>query len=393
MTNLVDTALAAAYAHGPGKSVRVPNGTPSPGGARPGRGIDLAELADLGPFGPALVRALSAALAPQRWEPWNPYNDHRAYPSPRCAYLTDATLRLGEDRRLLDPVRLVLAGERPLPDPSSVDSVGVELTVAPHRLPAGYGALRDALAFLEAGHLAAALVEAGAPAATAVLRGAGGASGVVAQVAFRMDPAPAGRSRGRVGAVRSSALAPRGLSADPRPLPAEVLRRLIADGRPPAGSPAARSGPGGLRHRLAVRGVTGCADGLYELREGGPVLRAAGPITEYLQAAFGFGPADVDVSGMNVVWVSTAEVAAVVRDRGPDGYPNVLMTAGAAAQHVCSAAAGAGLFCRPVRSYAEGAVEAAVRAEPGEDVVYMLLIGRPRVPDFCYDLTDPEQPR
>jgi hypothetical protein len=378
--------------------------------------VPLGRLAEDPSFGTALVRALTAALAPRRWEPWNAYNDHRSYPSPRCAYLTDATLRLGGDRWPIDPVRLVLEGERPLPDPSSIAAATVELTVAPHRLSDGYGTLRAALALLEAGHLSSGLVEAGCAAglsAHASPRGAGGQSGVVAEVTFTEvafaertftegtfaggtsaestfpEGAAATWPWQQVVAVRSAALAPRGLSADPRPLPAGMLRRVIQDSRPPAGSLAGRRGGGRLRHRLAVRGVSDLRDGLYELGGDGPVLLRPGPATEWVQPAFGFSRADVDVAGMNVVWAITCDIGEAVRGQGPDGYRNTLLTAGAAAQHVCSAAAVSGLFCRPVRGFDEPAAEAAVRADAGEDIVYMLLIGRPRALDFCYDLTDP----
>ncbi|MEY9842196.1 nitroreductase family protein [Streptacidiphilus sp. EB103A] len=394
MTDPMRTALATAYAHGPGKSIQASNRTVRPDRYRAAHSVALGSLADIPDFGPALVRTLTAALAPHRWEPWNPHNDHRAYPSPRCVYLTDAALRLGEHRWPIDPVRLLLEGERRLPDPSTVTSATVELTVEPHRLSDGYGTLRDALALLEAGHLSSALVEAGRANGLAVHASpqvGGGGSGVVAEVTIRHSTAVTWPWQ-QVSAARSSALGPRGLSADPRPLPAGVLQRLLQDSRPPTGSLAGRRGGGALRHRLAVRGVTGFTDGLYELGEGGLMALRPGQATQGIQSAFRFGPADIDVTGMNVVWVISADVDDVIRGQGPDGYTNALLSAGAAAQHVCSAAAAAGLFCRPVRSLDEPATEAAVQADIGEDIVYMLLVGRPRAQDFCYDLTDPEEP-
>lgn len=397
MTDLIQAALAAAYEHGPGKSVRASTRTVRPGRPRPAHSVTLARLADIPAFGPPLVRTLTAALSPRRWEPWNPHNDHRAYPSPRCAYLTDVALRLGGHRWPIDPVRGVLEGERGLPDPSTVTSATVELTVHPDRLPNGYGTLREALALLEAGHVSSALVEAGSADGLAAQAevpprvGAAGTAGVVAQVTLHHTGVPTWPWR-QVAALRGGALGPQGLAADPRPLPAAALRSLLQDSRPPTGSLAARQGDAGLRHRLAVRGVTGVQDGLYELREDGLVLLQPGQATHRLQSAFRYGPADIDVTGMNVVWVTTATTGDVLRRQGPGGYPNTLLTAGATAQHVCSAAAAAGLFCRPVRSFDEPATEAAVLADTGEDVVYLLLIGRPRALDFCYDLTDPEEP-
>ncbi|MDH6574909.1 nitroreductase family protein [Kitasatospora sp. MAP5-34] len=383
------TELATAYGHGPGKSVRASHRTVRPARNRPAHSVELSRLADIPLLGPALVRTLTAGLAPRRWEPWNMYNDHRAYPSARSAYLVDATLRLGGRRWAIDPVRLLLEGPARLPDPSTVTSADIELTVDPGRLPDGYGTLREALALLEAGHLGAALVEAGL--ATGLAARAQSGSGVVSEVTLSHGTAATWPWE-RVRATRSSALSPRGLSADPRPLPAGTLHRLIRDSRPPEGSLAAPPAGDRLRHRLAVRGVTGVPDGLYGLDGDGPVLLQPGRITERIRSAFGLGPEDVDVAGMNVVWMITADIGAVVRGQGPAGYPDTLLSAGAAAQHVCSAAAAAGLFCRPVRSFDEPAVEAAIRADPGEDAVYMLLIGRPRALDFCYDLTSPEEP-
>ncbi|WUH89308.1 hypothetical protein OG900_03560 [Streptomyces sp. NBC_00433] len=389
MTDPVRTALAAAHAHGPGKSLGPVGGTVRAGRPRPARSVPLSRLADDPAFGAALARTLSAALAPRRWEPWNAHNDHRGYPSPRCVYLTDTALRIGGGRWPVDPVRLVLEGEQPLPDPATVVSATVELTVAPHRLPEGYGTLRDALALLEAGHVTSGLIEAGSAAGLAGHASSSRGAGVVAEVEFRAGAA-ADRSWRQVVAERSGALAPRGLSADPRPLPAGVLRRVVRDSRPPAGSLAAgRSGAGRLRHRLAVRGVADIPDGLYELGEGGLDLVRPGRATEWVEPAFGFSRSAVDVAGMNVVWAVSGDVEGAVRGQGPDGYPDLLLAAGAAAQHVCSAAAVSGLFCRPVRSFDEPAAEAAMRAGPGEDTVYLLLIGRPRALDFCYDLTDP----
>ncbi|MGW5927751.1 nitroreductase family protein [Streptomyces anulatus] len=394
MTDHLRTALASAYAHGPGKSIQLSPETARPARSPASHAVPMADLAGIPSFGPALVRTLTAALAPRRWEPWNPHNDHRAYPSPRCVYLTQTVLRFGQHRWPIDPVRLVLEGERQLPAPATVTSATVELTVDPSRLPAGYGTLREALALLETGHLSSALVEAGRAtglAACASAGGVGGASGTVAEVTLGRAMAPTWPWH-QVAAARSAALTPRGLSADPRPLPTETLRRVVQDSRPPSGSLADRRGTGGLRHRLAVRGVTDVRDGLYELDDDVLVVLDHGRATRRIQSAFRYGPADVDVTGMNLVWIITADVDDAVRGQGPDGYQNLLLTVGAAAQHVCSAAAAAGLFCRPVRSFDEAATEAAVQAHPAEDIVYMLLIGRPRALDFCYELTDPEDP-
>jgi hypothetical protein len=395
------TALSAAYSHGPGKSLWVPPQPPALRAPHPARGVPLTDLARATALGPGLAQALTLALAPRRWEPWNAHNDHRAYPSPRSLNLTDAAVRMGRGRWLVDPVRLTAHADRDASAPtvpSDAAPVTVELSANPDRLPAGYGTLREAAAILEAGHVSAALVEAACavglrPAARAALAdGPTNTSGqLVARVHLAAAPA-ASWPRRRVQAHRSSGLGAHGrLTADPRPLPAPVWAAFLqACATVPAGSLAGQPPADRLRHRLAVGHVEGVADGLYELRAG-RLARYGAPARGELQDAFRFGPEVVDVAGMNIVWVMTASLAAIVADGGAAGYPRTLLAAGAVAQHVCSAAADSGLFCRPVRSMEEPATEAAVGAPAAEDAVYMLLIGRPRVLDFSYDLTDPQE--
>jgi Nitroreductase family len=358
------------------------------------------------------VRAfLDTALAPRRWEPWADHNDHRAYPSARAAHLHTAALRVaGAQARTIDPVRGLLIGSDPAPRGSieRAGAVTVELTPAPHRLRPGYGSLRDAIALLETGHVAGALVEsAGAHGlrAACTLRpdaatATGHGSGPVASVEVTPAPAPGSPTpwpRTRVMAVRTSGLAPRGLSADPRPLTGAAFDGFAAAAiRTPPGSPAdpARSAVARrIRSRLLVRNVIGRVDGVHELAPT-PVPVGGAPGADELRALFAVPPSGFDIPGLPIVWVITADVAGAVDDDGPQAYAALLLTAGAAAQHVCSAAAEHGLFCRPVRGVDDDAIAAAVGAAPGEDLLYVLLIGRPRLPAggpaLGYDLTDPD---
>jgi hypothetical protein len=110
-------------------------------------------------------------------------------------------------------------------------------------------------------------------------------------------------------------------------------------------------------------------------------------------AAYTYPRQQIDVAGMNVAWVMTADIAATVREHGPDAYHRSLLAAGATAQRVADAAAGAGLFCRPARAVREDRIEAACAAPAGHDFVYLLLLGRSRVRDFGYDLTTLEVSR
>lgn len=401
------STLAAAYSHGPGKSLWVP---PHHTAFRPpyqGPPVPLAELALATPLGQALAQLLSVALAPRRWEPWNAHNDHRAYPSPRSLNLTDVAVQTGRGRWLIDPVRLTAheAGTRAAPAAPADVPVTLELYANPDRMPAGYGTLRDAAAILEAGHVSAALAEAACahglrPAARFPVAGEFAAAdrAPVALVSLAQGTSAstgvpgAGLPWPRVAAHRSSGLGAQGrLSADPRPLSARSWHRFLAACLvQPPGSLSARPPAGWFRHRLAVGNVEGIADGLYEWRAG-RLTRCGGPALQDLQDAFRFGPDVVDVAGMNLVWVMAAGLAGIVADHGTAAYRQTLLAAGATAQHVCSAAAVNGMFCRPVRSIEEPGAEAAVRVPAAEDAIYTLLIGRPRVIDFSYDLTDPRE--
>jgi len=401
----VRAVLAGAFSHGPGKTL--PLAAPPPPRPLIAGGVPLCALAD-GPFGVAVVRALRLALAPQRFEPWNAYNDHRAYPSPRAAFVVDVAVRAGAGRWHLDPVRERLFGPGDPPPPTV--AVTLELTADPGRLPATYRSLAEALAYLEAGHVAAALVEAaatqGLAAECSTVDGVTTVSLTAGRTAYARPPAAISRSAG---------IAPRGLTADPRPLPAATLPALLRAGTdPPPGSPARRPG---LRHAAAVRGVTGHPDGIYEAGPvlagpvlagpvlagpvlagpvltgpvlAGPVLTADGDVMPGVQEAFTYPPRSIATAGMNVAWVMTAAVADAVRADGPAAYHELLVAAGAAAQHIGTAAAELGLFCRPCRSVREAPLEALVSAPAAHDLLYLLLIGRSRVRDFAYDLTRPD---
>ncbi|WP_433212972.1 hypothetical protein [Microtetraspora malaysiensis] len=231
----VALALAAAYAHGPGKSP-VPGAAVHREPARAEEGVctPLHGLSAWGEFGAALARLLVSALTPQRWEPYNPYNDHRAYPSPRAAFLVDVLVRTERGRWRLDPVRRELVGES-RPEPAG--TVWLDLLRRPERLRPGYGELADALAELETGHLAGAVAEhaAGLP-----LTVASGPAGITLTPGMPARPGhvPAG------GARRSGGLGPRGFPPIRVPFPGK--RR----GRSPPRSPT--------RPRAHRRPMAGC---------------------------------------------------------------------------------------------------------------------------------------
>ncbi|MFC6093969.1 hypothetical protein, partial [Saccharothrix lopnurensis] len=317
-----DAALAAAYAHGPGRVVE-PGASPR-AGSTPGPRVPLTALAAHGRFGAALAHLLTDVATPLRWEPWNQYNDHRAYPSARAAGTVDLVLAVGSRRWPLDPVRRALVGDEP---PAPDGAARVELVRRRDRLSPGYREFGDVLTELEVGHVAAALVE---HAARLGLRArATGTTVTVTSDRETGDPAaPLPR--------RSSGVGPRGIAADPRPLPASALHAVVeAVNDPPAGSPARDD----LRHRLAVRNVAGVEDGWYAVT-GGLRLVEPGPAVARLQPVFGHPPGTFHVASVNLALVTTGDPAAAVAADGPDGYRALLRAAGATAQHVCAAAAG-----------------------------------------------------
>ncbi|WP_447001854.1 hypothetical protein ACRAKI_19040 [Saccharothrix isguenensis] len=359
-------ALRAAYTHGPGRVVEP--GTSPRTTAPPGPRVPLTALR--GRFGVALTRLLTDVATPLRWEPWNQYNDHRAYPSARAASTVDLVL---EGRWLLDPVRRELVGEG---TPVVGGPARIELVRRRDRLSPGYHEFGDVLAELEVGHVAAALVE-----HAARLGLDARVSGLTVTVTFggAADPVPPSPP----ARPRSSGVGPRGVAADPRPLPSSVLHAVVAAvDHPPAGSPVRD----GLRHRMAVRNVEGVADGWYAV-DGGLRLVSPGPAVPSLRPVFGHPPGTIHVASMNLALVTTGDPAAAVASGGPDGYLALLRAAGATAQHVCTAAAGAGAFCRPARSTDDGPLEALVGAPASHSLLYLLLVGRPRGTGFAYDLT------
>ncbi|MBW4717784.1 hypothetical protein [Saccharothrix obliqua] len=368
-------ALATAYTHGPGRFVEV--GEPPPFTATPGHRVPLRDLAAQGPFGAAVAHLLTDVATPLRWEPWNQYNDHRGYPSARAAFTVDVELVAGPARLRLDPARRALVG---VAAPAVADEVRLDLVRRRDRLSPAYHEFGDVLTELEVGHVAAALVE---HAARLGLRAhAEDLTVVVRSHRETGDPVPPLPPRG-------SGFGPRGISADPRPLPEAALHAFVrAVTSPPPGSPTRTD----LRHRLAVRNVVGLADGWYDL-DLRPV--APGPALLQVREAFGHTPQTIDVAAMNLALVTTGSAAEAVAADGPGGYHALLRAAGAMAQHACDAAARSGMFCRPARSIHDRVLEAAVRAPASHQVLYLLAAGRPRGAGFTYDLTPlpaPENP-
>jgi hypothetical protein len=252
-------------------------------------------------------------------------------------------------------------------------TVRLEFVRRPDRLSTGYGQFADALTELEVGHVAGALVE-NAP--RFGLRAYADGDGVT------LEPGDF-RAPGKLP-KRSSGLGPRGLAADPRPLPIETLTAFI---RSMEQLPAGTLRHPGLQHRLAVHNVAGARDGWYTVD-----VRRTGAAMDTVQDCHGHPQAVIDVSGMNLALIMAADVPAAVRAGGPGEYQALLRAAGALGQHVCTAAAKAGMFCRPLRSFDDPALEAAAGFPLSHSLLYVLLAGRPKVVGPAYDLSPLEAP-
>lgn len=369
----MNDALAAAYAHGPGKEIKVgppPEQAPAPG------------LRRRLPSESTVAQLILDVLTPARWEPWNQYNDHRSYPSPRAAYLVDVEIVVADMRWPIDPLRRATIGQDtpPLNGP-----VRLEFKRRPDRLSSGYGEFVHALTELEIGHIAGALVENSARFGLTARADGEGVSLWQNEVQGAIVPGP--RVAGLVATPRSSGIGPRGLSADPRPLPRAALSDFVEAIRNRI--PGTLHHPG-LRHVLAVHNVIGVPDGWYTVDPFDLVTPCAA--MDIVQERHGHARAVMDVSGMNLALITTADVPAVVSAEGEGAYPALLRATGALAQHVCTASAGTGMFCRPLRSFDDPVLEAAIGVPVSHSLLYVLLAGRPRVTGFSYDLTSLELP-
>lgn len=368
--------LAKAWSHGAGKHVVLdPHGLhadPALPSTRP-----MVPLTRLGPHGDVWTSVLQRALAPSRWDDWSNYNDHRPYPSPRAKHAHRVWLDFGDGPRLLDEVRCTV---EELTTPAFASATKADWTTVrcaiqgvKDRIPVGYGALSEALVLLEVGHVSEALM--------AAAREHGIRS------SWRVDPTnggavvelslPSGTRRPGRSARRCSGLDPRGLAADPRPMPISHFSEFLA------GAPVTDKW---LRHRLAVHNIADHADGVWEATLGGLVQRSSGSATAIAARGFRAPAGVVDFAGMNVMWAISTSVVEQVTDR-PEAYPESLIRAGIVGQRICEAAARAGLFCRPVRGFEEPDLEAVFGLEVSEDLLYLFLIGRPRVSGFTYDLS------
>src|SRR5690606_8668358 len=120
---------------------------------------------DSGPVWPRLAATLQATVGVQRFEPRGAYNPHRAMPSPRSCFPTEAFLLTPTGTWYVDPARHALraVGDPPAAAPSeTVERHGgavVALMAHLPSLPPGYVELRWALCLMEGGHAVSLMAE------------------------------------------------------------------------------------------------------------------------------------------------------------------------------------------------------------------------------------------
>jgi hypothetical protein len=394
-----------------------PAGTTSPRAPDPGR-----------PW-PGWRCVLVAAFGPLRCEPHHPQGAAlRAFPSPRAAYPSTAIVVADSVVAGYDPVdhSLVRLAGHGWPDPDApVQLVCVSRLAA---LPAGYGPMREALAMLEAGHIAGTVSAVSAAFGRTAdishdwafpdeltapgldqslewrvgfavrLAGAEPCSGDArakvagpAKVAAPAKVALSGTqpSMAEVLLRRNSGQAPRGLTAVAAPMPSTVFQRaveaVVYGGD--QSTPEAKGDSAAPRVLIACERVADLRDGVYELVDSRPRLMLAGRLLTSIQAAYRYpAHSSVSMDSLNAVWFLIVDYPHIAERQGVAGIRQMQLTLGGVAQRLSLALAEHRYFGRPVRAFDEEALDALLGLAPSEQVGYVVLSGRARFTDFVIDL-------
>ncbi|ABD13547.1 hypothetical protein ThrDRAFT_03731 [Frankia casuarinae] len=192
---------------------------------------------------------------------------------------------------------------------------------------------------------------------------------------------------------RTSGRMPRGLygmNGRRRVLPAAVLQDAVRWlGVPPPGD-VLRGVSNAIRTTVVIQGIEGHRDGVYEVADGHTVLKAADTTAAArLEEVYGYTLAPgngCDVRHASMIWFLTVDPRVVVDRYGPGGWTTIQYVCGWAAHGLTLAAAGSGLYARPVRAFYEAAARRVLGLGSEEMVVLAVIGGTPGYRGLMLDL-------
>ncbi|MEU9480711.1 hypothetical protein [Streptomyces sp. NPDC048191] len=225
--------------------------------------------------------------------------------------------------------------------------------------------------------------------------------------AFTEPPAPLGRAAPEPAAPaagpdrswaevlwsRSSGRMPRGLygmNGRRRTLPATALRDALDWlGVPPPGD-TLKSVFDAVRATVVLQDIEGHADGVYEVATGTCVRRTADPTAATrLEQVYGYPLAPgngCDVRHASMLWFLSVDPRAVVERHGPGGWTAIQYVCGWAAHGLTLAAAGSGLYARPVRAFQEAPARRVLGLGRKDMIVLAVITGTPGYRGLMLDL-------
>ncbi|MFG2824776.1 hypothetical protein ACGFX4_35760 [Kitasatospora sp. NPDC048365] len=192
------------------------------------------------------------------------------------------------------------------------------------------------------------------------------------------------RSAGRVPGRRY------GFALRPAPVAEPALRDLLAWAAVPPPDTLLAAIAERIRRTVVLQGVAGLPDGAYRLAGGRLTAHRPGPdLPARLEPGFGRpdGPdTGIALRHASVLYVHSAEPAALVEEFGPAAPALTAQWCGWAAHGLCLAAAAHGLVARPARSYDEHHLQPLLGLDRKEVPVFMTVCGTPRYTGPLWDL-------
>ncbi|HTZ45650.1 MAG TPA: hypothetical protein VMB79_17450 [Jatrophihabitans sp.] len=204
---------------------------------------------------------------------------------------------------------------------------------------------------------------------------------------------PAGPSWARVLWNRSAGRAPAGLygfSVVPERYGREVLDDHVAAALVPPPHPLLAAVYERVRLSVALQRIDGTPAGLYRLGPGGlSLLRADDGVMRAVENAFGHSLApdtDTSVRHAGLVWLMSADLAALAAEFGPASWTLLQLTCGWISHGLSIAAAAHDQFARPVRSIDEARTVTCFGLRWDELPTFTVICGRSRFAEPMLDL-------